>query len=225
MSETPDDEYLWTASGPVELELARIERELATLRWRPTPLRLPVATHEQLVVLVEPQRLARPSPRSRGWPAITAGLAMAAVLAIAFHFARRPNDVERPAGESTPAPTIQPAGPPTPSHLVDPFAPTPRPHTKAGELLDPFAATNEQTPTPPTHSDLKDPFSGSDARSFDKPAPQPSTSSPDLKDPFGNSREESTQSRHGELVDPFGRAPDEPRGRSGDLVDPFARER
>ena len=63
-----DDDYLWDRSGPVDLEIARLERLLAPYALRQTRRAAPAAT-------------ARPR-RRRGWPIALASAAAVAMLAI-----------------------------------------------------------------------------------------------------------------------------------------------
>lgn len=222
-----DDEYLWSRSGPIDVEVAGLERELGTLGWQPRPL--PVEPAQRVMV-----RPIVNLPRAREWPALIAGLAMAATVLSAVYLARRePDNGHRPS-ESSPSmdslPAIHPAGQPQHSpDLRDPFSrkrddvrPPP-----AGDLRDPFGTQRPPTPTPRTQADLKDPFSNNPARPPHNPFPTPgNNTSPDLKDPFTRPAANSAQSPAGPLMDPFLRPSNEPsQAGSGDLVDPFTRPR
>jgi hypothetical protein len=211
-----DDDYLWNRKGPIDLEIAKIERELSTLGWRAQPLLLPVAIRPS----VDPSR-------GRVWPAWIAGLAMAATVLSTIYVARQKPEAPTPVSvPKSRVESIEPAGQPQrSSDLRDPFSSTPIPSAaKAGDLRDPFGSPREQTRTPPTHSDLKDPFSGNPARPVDKPAQEPADASSDLKDPFRASQGPSPQSEPAAIVDPFRGNASPPSKHSGsDLADPFAK--
>lgn len=232
MSGTEHDEYLWNRGEPIDLEIAKLERELDSLRWRPRSLALPLAivAHEKVPTM--PMHRSPDHSRSRGWPALIAGLAMAATVLGAVYLARPTNEVF-PANEPTPGvESIDPAGQPQGSpDLRDPFSSAGDPPApKAGELQDPFdRSPREQTRTPQPHWDLKDPFSKSPGRPSDEPAPEPEDRSSDLKDPFGRSSEgQSPQSDADGILDPFSKPtpmPSEQSKHSGsDLADPFTNQ-
>ena len=231
------DDYLWDRSGAVDLEVARIERELGPLRWRATSIAIDAP---DTPLRPEPSRSAAPREPSRWRPALIAGVAMAAAVLGLVYLARHSDSITP---ESNPSnPMIQPAAPPQRSpDLRDPFerrdgvrdstapARPSKPNASGQELLDPFGSTNEQTPTLQTQSELRNPFSGNPARKPDEPATQPNSLAGDLKDPFARARERSKPTSPTSLVDPFhgeSKAPNKPNDSSGpspDLKDPFSR--
>jgi hypothetical protein len=212
------DEYLWTGQGHVTLEIAELERELRSLRWRSRELSLPDADEA-----IEPAKVVKVANETHGWSPLIAGLLAAAAVLALLVWLRGSSD--SPTEPMPTEPTVQPSGPPA-GELVDPFgghAPTlPTPSSDPPKLVDPFS--HEPAPSrPATSPDLTDPFYNSPiapppppprAR---KPAP-----SPDLKDPFGSSKP-SKPREPGTLYDPFsGEQKPTPKS-SPDLKDPFGR--
>lgn len=156
---------------------------------------------------------------------------MAATVLSAVYLARHKTEDPAPASEpESSVESIDPAGKPQRSpDLRDPFSSTRNvPAETAGDLRDPFGPPREQTPTAPTHLDLKDPFSGNAARPADKPAQGPATMDSDLKDPFRRSDGASPQSEPSPILDPFhgsSSPPSKPSTDKGsDLADPFANQ-
>jgi hypothetical protein len=206
------DDYLWDRSGPIDAEIAGIERELGSLAWRP-----PAIGAQEPVPFRSIRRSEDPS-HWRGWPALIAGLATAATVLAAVYLARNESDVESPAIQPS-VESIDPAGLPQGSpDLKDPFSTThDSPPRMSGDLVDPFGTTpepprpprHEQTRTAPPQNDLKDPFGPSSrnpARPEDEPALRPEDASLDLKDPFsGDSSkwEQPSKASGSDLVDPF----------------------
>lgn len=196
-----DDEYLWSGQGTASEDVAALERELESLRWRPQALLLPV----------DPAR-------AKWWPAVVGGLvAAAAVLALLSW--PKPD-----AAVGEPAPVVNPTAPPTSPDVPDvPDMPDMR------DLKDPFGprdsggSSNPDQVAPSVSPDLVNPFAGrTDSRARPEPKPRSShDTSPDLKNPFGDRQPE--EDRDGDLVDPFGDRKDPPRKTSPDLEDPFSR--
>ncbi|NVB39043.1 hypothetical protein G6O69_14465 [Pseudenhygromyxa sp. WMMC2535] len=215
------NDYLWTAEGPEDLEVAGLERALEDLRWRASALAL--QTHLELVA-PEPAegrapasasaanaRPAQPSSlqirplgrASQWWPAAAAAIVAAAAVTVAMLWLRPPPaellDDERPI-------PIAPAASPLPPELEDPF---------------PGAAPALEDPSS-TGSGLVDPFTRdplpSSARTY---------GSPDLKDPFAAPSErgpklEPEARRRGARNSRPARPSSSPRARYPELKDPFA---
>lgn len=231
---------LFDMHGPVNTELARLERELGRLRWRPRELPDEALAASGVLASIDAASKPRESssresssrprwPHPRVLPWLAGLVSAAAVLALTFAMRPTPPDAEP---ERVPAPAIQPAG--SPPDIADPFE-VPR-EADAPELelvpLDPFTMRqNAKTPTAPTHSDLIDPFEADRDASWNAPSAAPQRPTPHLIDPFTRNPAADTQP---DLRDPFAErsssstgptspAADVPGSRSPDLVDPFAR--
>ncbi len=238
------DAYLWDGQGPIDLEVVRLERELQPIRWKPQPLRMPTIEEapSRWIGAVEEQPVPRVGAGSdrdtaRWWPALVAGLTVAAsVLGVFFAVQHGPLEREDPA--TAPVPAIDPAGPPRSSpELVDPFTGEQRdefvaPDQSTGlhpDLKDPFANTPNRLP--PSSSDLEDPFDSNPSSPAAPSVPSERDhpqGSPDLMDPF----QPQSSDRSPDLADPFNgrsgskqRNYEKPRERSNDpspdLKDPF----
>ena len=236
MSDEHDD-YLWTGEGPVALELARIERELRPLAWRPRELPLPSPAAASgpppgdapILVAGSPtsRRASRPTrarssaPRPSWVAPLVAGLIAAAAVLAVFVLGRQTSERRDATPEAQPA--APPSGRPSP-RLRDPFSgttpaptkPVPGP-ARPPELVDPFAATPTPAPSKPEARPrprpVVDPFAGAaEGPAQPEPAPAPASGSgpsPRRDDP--------------DLVDPFKGERDAPSkaDKAGDLVDPF----
>ena len=241
MSEVAEDDYLWTNAGPVDPQLARLERELGQLRWTPRELVLEgegESVDERAQALAKVVELRERSSEGSRWrPALIAGvLAAAAVLVLLL----------RPPVEPAPRPDAPVVAPPRVSpDLKDPFAPREQGFTSpihereqdtgaaSPRLRDPFAPDEDEQRSPkPNHGrspDLKDPFARGDTSgakqtkrrgSGSKPRDDEDTKvSPFLKDPFSSGAQEDPQQAPSSV--PSDPDPD-PSGASPDLKDPFA---
>lgn len=247
-------DYLWTGEAPVDVEVAQLERELESLRWTHRPLELPAreaqapSTKTRPPLELAPREQTREARvielprRDRGWwPALAAGLAVAAAV-FGVILALRAVALQPPAPDEA-----APAGSPSPD-LKDPFAPDDgdpaqsgddfeRPGRDAPSLVDPFGDEAKQPPAPRRLSpDLKDPFADSPASQPPKPKRRSRSKSgerrlsPDLKDPFApddddDGSQDQADARDerepGKLYDPFsGEARETPK-HAPDLRDPF----
>lgn len=226
MTDDDHDDYLWTAEGPVSLEIAGLERQLRPLRWTPRELSLLAAAAPS----IEPSRTTNVAANdTRGWLPLLAGLLAAAAVLLVLSWLRASS--EHPSESPSPEPTAQPSGSPPAGDLVDPFGPDapsfPSPSSQPADLVDPFVEHDpKKQPDPrrrPISPDLKDPFANSPPAADPAPRREHAPSPDDLMDPFADDDAPSAPRESGKLHDPFTGEQQTPPQSSPDLKDPFRR--